>query len=216
MDPSRSSQITGTTVNSSTTSTSTPAKGDTSSVTGKNQLGQQIRHKNGKTNIPSPAHTKQSPHDTPPLPFESVAEVKPQKSWLGQWFSSLFSDNKVEATKPSPKLPAKSSSQSGPAIDLEDRSTQRVEAESTSWFDSLPSLPDWLTGSSVSKLEDSDVSPGMSYPDDSESSLKNNTGLTKRSVEEVEAQPGGLWQTISSIPSWLRGIKIEQAPPQKV
>lgn len=215
MDPSRSTQSTGTTVNSSTTSTSNPTTGDRSSVAGKNSSGQQIRQQNGKSNIPTPEHNEQSSQHSSSAPFEKVVEVKPEKSWLGSWFSGLFSNNKVEATKTSPKLPAKTTSLSNPSTDLEDRSTQKVEAESTSWFDSLPSLPDWLTGSSVSKLEDGDISPGIPSFDDAKSPLKSNTGITKRSVEEVETRPGGLWQTITDLPSWLRGKKVEQTKTSK-
>lgn len=215
MDPSRSSQSTGTTVNSSTSSTGTPTTGDKLPVAGKNQRGQQVQQKNGKTNIPMPDRTEQSPHHTTTAPFESVAEVKPEKSWLSKWFSGLFSDSKVEATKTCPKLPAKSTSESNQTTGLETRSTHKVETESSGWLDGFPLLPQWLTGSSVSSVESNDIAPELPSFEDSESPLKSSVELTKRSVEEVESSSKGLWETITNIPSWLRGKDVKPAEQVK-
>ena len=214
MDPSRSSQSTGTTVNSSTTSTSTPTTGDESSIAGKNQLGQQIRQKNGKSNIPSPDQTDHKPPQETPPSFESVAEVKPEKSWFGNWLGGLFSDNKVEATKASPKLPANTTPVSSQTTELDKRLTQKVETETSSWLDSLPLLPQLWGGSSVSKLEDSNISPELPSQE-VEPGQKDRTELTGRTIEEVEATSGGLWKTLTAIPSWLKGKKVESATTEK-
>ena len=173
MDPSRSSQLTGTTVNSSTPSSNAPTTENRSSIVGKNQQGQQVQQKNGKSNIPTPDHTEQSSHQTTAISFESVAEVKPEKNWFGKWFSGWFSDSKVEATTTNPKLPARTSSGSnqttGPQgsnisrelpsfeMDLEQkdktqlakRTIEEVEITSSGFWQTLSGISSWFKGKKV-------------------------------------------------------------------
>ena len=134
-----------------------------SPVAGKNQLGQQIRQKSGKSNIPTPDHRGQSSHQTNTSSFESVAEVKPGKSWLKQWFGSWFPDSKVEATVTSPKLPSKpeqttdfeTGSTSKDSTELAKRTIEEVETSSGGFWQALTSIPSWLNGKKVesAKLE---------------------------------------------------------------
>ena len=172
MDPSQRTQSTGTNVNSLPASAKTPSTEDRSSVAGKNQQGQQVRQNEGRSHIPAPDQITHKSLYSTPQSFESVTGVKPQKNWLTQWLSSLFSDSKVEATKPAPKLPTNPGSFSGHTTDLEKRSTQRVETGSSSWFDSLPSLPEWLTGK---KVEPAKSSKGLIPLAEREEAYKTST-----------------------------------------
>ena len=162
MDPSRSSQPTGTTVNSSPKHSRPQDTGEKTAITGKNQLGQQIRQKEGKANIPSPDHSRIQPHQGSSQSFDSVSEVKPQKNWLRQWFSGLFSGNKVETTQTTPKLPSNISLPPGQATDLEKRAAKKVETGSGGFWETLTNLPSWLKGKKVEPARPSKgvISPG--------------------------------------------------------
>ena len=204
MEPSKPPGIPSAPVNSSTPVPPSSANEVEGSVSGKNRLQQTVT--TASVSEPRiPERQGVSPHLDKPSGqnFEQVTAVEPQKTGWTSWLSGWFYGSKVSSTDGQAKLPEPDDSTEKKTTQLSERSAEARDAETYSLWDFLPTLPEWLSGSSVKSTH---VEPEV-VTGKSSSAHKTDTELTDRSVEETKPQPS-LWQRLMN-QAWFRGSEVK-------